>query len=79
MNGNELKIEIIKHKEKQKDLAEALGIKPSNMSKKILGHVPFFADEMNAIRKRYSLTDRRVMEIFFDEEVSKTDTEAGRS
>ena len=79
MNGNELKIEIIKHKDKQKDLAEALGINPSNMSKKILGQVPFFADEMNAIRKRYSLTDRRMMEIFFDEEVSESDTEAWRS
>lgn len=79
MNGNELKIEIIKHKDKQKDLAEALGINPSNMSKKILGQVPFFADEMNAIRKRYSLTDRRMMEIFFDEEVSESDTEARRA
>lgn len=79
MNGNELKIEIIKHKDKQKDLAEALGIKPSNMSKKILGRVPFFTDEMNAIRKRYSLTDRRMMEIFFDEEVSKSDTEERRA
>lgn len=79
MNGNELKIEIIKHKEKQKDLAEALGIKPSNLSKKILGRVPFFTDEMNAIRKRYSLTDRRMMEIFFDEEVSNTDTEERRA
>lgn len=79
MNGNELKIEIIKHKDKQKDLAEAMGIKPSNLSKKILGRVPFFTDEMNAIRKRYSLTDRRMMEIFFDEEVSESDTEEWRA
>ncbi len=73
MNTMELKIEMLKHKDKQVDLAKALGLKQANMSKKILGQVPFFADEMNAIRKRYNLTDRRTIEIFFEEEVSKSD------
>ena len=73
MNTLELRIEMLKHKDKQVDLAKALGLKQANMSKKILGQVPFFADEMNAIRKRYNLTDRRTIEIFFEEEVSNLD------
>ncbi len=66
MNTLELKIEMMKHKDKQVDLAKAIGLKPANMNKKILGQVPFFTDEINAIRKRYNLTDRRTMEIFFE-------------
>lgn len=67
MNTKELKVEMIRHDDNVKKLAEFLGIAPVTMSRKLCGESEFTQTEMNKIRSRYSLDEKRFVEIFSEE------------
>lgn len=67
MNLLELKSQMVRHGDNQKDLAEVLGVTPTTMSMKLQGKAPFKLHEANLIAERYGLDDEQVRLIFFDE------------
>ncbi len=72
MNKNKLISVMVKYGDTQRVLAEALGITRVTLCSKINekhGAV-FTQPEMRIIKTRYSLTDKEVAEIFFDDVVS---------
>ena len=54
-----------KNGDKQSDLAKAIGIPQSALSERMTGKRSFRQDEMNIIRKRYSLSADELQAIFF--------------
>lgn len=70
MNENELRIEMLRHHDTQEELAACLGISKYGISKRIKGRVQWKRSEIRAIKKRYGLSNDRVLEIFFAELVS---------
>jgi len=66
MNKCELKAEIARHGDRQKDLAYALGISPSVLSSRINGITPFTHPETEAIAARYKMSAKDIMRVFFD-------------
>ena len=70
MNSSEMKAVMAKHNDTQEKLAEFLGLQTSGISLRINGKIEFRRSEINAIRKRYDLTDQETISIFFDDEVS---------
>ena len=68
---------MILNKDNQTILAEEMGMAQSALSARINGKIEFRQNEINFIRRRWHLTDRLTVEIFFNEEVSETDTEKG--
>lgn len=75
MNTTLFKVQMIKHHDTQSKLAEDMSMAPSAINARINGKIEFRQNEMNFIRKRYGLSDRETVDIFFDEEVSETDTD----
>ena len=49
----------------QSDLASVLGIAQSALSARMNGHTDFRKNEIDEIRKRYSLSAEEVQDIFF--------------
>jgi len=74
MNTKLFKAYMIKNNDIQKALAEALGLPQSAVNARINGKTQFRQDEINTIRKRWSLTDGETVDIFFTSEVSEKDT-----
>ena len=70
MNTNELKAAMKRNEDTQEKLAEALGLQTSGVNERVNGHIEFRRSEINAIRKRYNLSDADTIRIFFDENVS---------
>lgn len=70
MNTQLLKSKIVEFGETQAQLAQAIGISPSNLNDKINGKVSFRQDDIAAIRNRYHLTADDVDLIFFGMELS---------
>ena len=71
MNKALLRSHIIKNGDTQEKLAEAIGISLSNLSAKINSKgTTFRLDEVEQIRRRYSLTNEDVILIFFAQAVS---------
>lgn len=70
MNTVLLKSIIVKNKDTQKRLAEAMGISLSALNAKINGHIDFWQSEIEMIRNRYALNSDELQAIFFDKEVS---------
>lgn len=70
LNKRKLQAILLEHGDTQKDLAKAMGISLSNISRRFNGHMEFSAGEIAFIRDRYSLTDEAVCEIFFAKNVS---------
>ena len=71
MNIKELKVEMIRHGDTGKDLANALGITRQTLSRKFNSNdADFTQSEIAAIQKRYQLSGERVTEIFFAKNVS---------
>ena len=62
---NLLRYFMRKNGDKQSDLARAIKLPQSALSARMNGKVSFRQTEMNAIRKRYSLSADNVMAIFF--------------
>jgi hypothetical protein len=70
MNGASLKSVMVKHNDTQEKLAEVLDLPVSGLNARINGKIEFRRSEINAIRRRYSLSPEETVSIFFDEEVS---------
>lgn len=78
MNTSLLKSLIVRHDGKQENLAEAMCISLSRLNAKINGkNAEFDQSEIQFIKDRYGLTIAEVGQIFFDDNVSKKDTEEG--
>ena len=75
MNGLLLKYIAARYGDTMQDLADALGIFPTTLSRKVNGKDEFKLREIRQIIERYSLTPEDVMRIFFTDEVAKSDTE----
>ena len=70
MNKPLLKSIIAKNDDTQNALADALCLPRSALSNRINGKIDFRVSEINCIRKRYKLTAKETVDIFFDREVS---------
>ena len=70
MANYQLKMHMDKHGDRQKDLAQVLGISNAYMNRKINGHAEFTRLEMDTIRERYSLSDGEFVSCFFSAKVS---------
>ena len=70
MNSSMMKAMIVKNKDNQEKLAQALGLPTSALNARINGRTEFRLHEVNEIRKRYGLTQAETMQIFFDDLVS---------
>ena len=64
----------VKNNDTQAILAKAMGIPQSALSARINGKIEFRQNEINFIRKRWSLTDQETVDIFFSDNVSEKDT-----
>lgn len=76
MNRDELRVQMIIHRDSQRTLAEALGIALSTFNAKMNGKngAEFTKPEIELIAKRYDLDIEAVGVIFFPNLVSKKDT-----
>ena len=70
MNKPLMKSIIAKNDDTQSALAEALHLPHSAISNRINGKIDFRLSEINCIRKRYKLTDKETVAIFFENAVS---------
>lgn len=70
MDKKELKVEMLRHGDSGETLAQALDITNVTLSKKMNGASDFTRKEMMQIKERYSLSDERLFEIFFAENMS---------
>ena len=74
MNTQLFRIYMVKNNETQKTLAEALNLPQSAVSARINGKTVFRQNEINIIRKRWNLSDKETVDLFFAEIVSEIDT-----
>ena len=74
MKGEELRILVIRKKDTLKALAENLGVTEGTLQQKIKGKQDFWRHEILIIKKRYGLSMDEVDSIFFDDCVSREDT-----
>lgn len=65
INEKELKVQMIRHGDNNKDLSKALGIKPPTLCHRLKGRSPFKVNEIQVIIDRYSLTPELTQLIFF--------------
>lgn len=66
VNTPAFKAMLAMHKATQNDIADLLGLSVSAVNSRINGSIEFRRNEINAIRKRYELTDAETMAIFFN-------------
>lgn len=65
VNKQELRAVMIRHGDRQEDLAAALGIAQATLSKKINSESAFTGPEIEIIALRYKLTAEDIQRIFF--------------
>ena len=70
MNKALMKAVIAKNNDTQEALAHALNLPQSAVSNRINGKIDFRVSEITRIRKRYNLTAKETVDIFFDSAVS---------
>ena len=70
MNKALMKAVIAKNNDTQEALAQALNLPQSAISNRINGKIDFRVSEITRIRKRYKLTPKETVDIFFDSAVS---------
>lgn len=77
MNKDKLRAVIIENGDNQSSAAEAIGISRVTFSRKVneIGGACFTQPEIEKLVRRYHLTDRQTIEIFFACNVSESDTE----
>lgn len=74
MNNIELKVEMLRKKVNQKELAEKLNISKSSLSKKLNGINEFSRKDIFTLKEVLDLSPKRVDEIFFNEKVDLKST-----
>lgn len=70
MDSQALRVELLIKGKKARDIAEALGISKSAFYRKLKGTTIFTQVEIVKIREILGITNERMIEIFFNEEVS---------
>lgn len=75
MNEAELRVEMIRHGDNNKALANAIGKNPSTFCHKLKGRQRFTQPEIQTIIDRYDLSPERTATIFFTPKVAETGTE----
>jgi len=65
INDKELKVQMIRHGDTNKELSRALGIQPPTLCHRMKGRSPFKVQEIQIIIERYSLTPEMTQLIFF--------------
>lgn len=66
MNSIELKVEMLRSNMNQTKLAEALNITKGALSRKINGSTEFSRKDITVIKNVLGLSDKRIIEIFFN-------------
>ena len=79
MNEAELRVEMIRHGDSNKTLADAIGKTPSTFCHKLKGRQRFTQPEIQIIIDRYNLPPERTATIFFTPKVAETGTEVAES
>lgn len=79
MNKKKLRAEMALYGDNYESLSKFLGIAVQTLGNKVNRYkgAQFTQSEIIQIRERYNLTDNEVVEIFFDTDVSKNDTNKG--
>ncbi|EIW19964.1 MULTISPECIES: helix-turn-helix domain-containing protein [Pelosinus] len=70
MDSQALKVELLTKRKKAGDISDALGISKSAFYRKLKGETAFTQVEIVKIREILGITNERMIEIFFNEEVS---------
>ena len=65
VNKAEFRAEMVRHGDRQEDLAKALGMSVTTLSLKINNERAFTAPEIELIALRYKLTAEAIQRIFF--------------
>jgi len=65
MLKQELKAVMVRHGDRQEDLAVAVGMSPASLSARLNGITPFTQPEIEKIAIRYRLTAEDIQRIFF--------------
>lgn len=68
LNVRQLKADMVVYGDTQVTLAKFLGISPSTLSRKMVGAQCFTLKQMDKMRKRYSMSPERFVDIFFHED-----------
>ena len=77
MNATLLRVHMVANNDTQTELSRDMGIAQSALSMRINGKTEFRQNEINFIKKRYNLSDKETIDIFFADEVSEKDTKKG--
>ena len=77
MNATLLRMHMVANNDTQTELSRDMGIAQSALSMRINGKTEFRQNEINLIKKRYNLSDKETIDIFFADEVSEKDTKKG--
>lgn len=71
MNATLLRMHMVANNDTQTELSRDMGIAQSALSMRINGKTEFRQNEINFIKKRYNLSDKETIDIFFADEVSE--------
>ena len=74
INETEMRIQMLRHGDNNKSLAEALGKTESTICCKLKGTQRFTQPEIQLIINRYNLTPEETQTIFFALQVAKSET-----
>lgn len=77
--GNKVKAQMVLHGDNASKLCKALKISPASMSGKLRDRIPWKRTEIDFIINRYSLSADEVMDIFFAQNVAKSETDIAES
>ena len=77
MNATLLRMHMVANNDTQTELSRDMGIAQSALSMRINGKTEFRQNEINFIKKRYNLSDKDTIDIFFADVVSEKDTKKG--
>lgn len=66
LNVTEFKVEMVKHSDTQKTVAQVMRVTPQTVGDKLHGLAEFKRKEIEALVAHWQLSGERTLEIFFD-------------
>ena len=66
LNVTEFKVEMVKHSDTQKTVAQIMKVTPQTVGDKLHGLAEFKRKEIEALVAHWQLSGERTLEIFFD-------------